>query len=230
MELTGANPDAIRMGNLLPWRLRRAWQPAALSGGMFALHHHFWQSRALRWVRMGWGNEGWSADTAYLEAVCNWAGQVKGPILECGSGLTTLLLGLIAGDQVTTLEHLPKWKNRVQQTAAKYSVPVNLFTAPLVDYGGFHWYSLPPLLPAGFELVICDGPPSATVGGRYGLLPVAGSLLAQNAVILMDDVERSDEQAIIARWKREFGVRSEEHATSEGAYAVVRLAKLPKSA
>ncbi len=148
---------------------------------MFAARHGFRNPCTLRWLRMGWGNEGWSADTSYLEAVCYWASRIRGPILECGSGLTTLLLGIIAPNRATTLEHLPEWKEHVQQAAAKHSIPVNLFTAPLADYGGFHWYSLSGLLTGDFELVICDGPPSRVIGGRYGLLPVASRLLSRNA-------------------------------------------------
>jgi hypothetical protein len=109
--------------------------------------------------------------------------------------------------------------------AADYSIPINVLTAPLIDYGGFHWYSFPDSLPEPIELVVCDGPPSATVGGRYGLLPIAGDLLTPKTVILMDDVERSDEQAIIARWNREFGAHCEEHHTPRGAYAEVSLRK-----
>ena len=192
---------------------------------MFAVRHGFRNPRTLGWLRMGWGNEGWSADTSYLEAVCYWASRIRGPILECGSGLTTLLLGIIAPDQVTTLEHLPKWKEHVQGAARKRSIRVNVSSAPLVDYGEFHWYSLPESLHGNFELVVCDGPPSGVVGGRYGLLPVAKSLLSRNAVIVMDDVERSDEQAIIERWNCEFGVQCEQHHTPNGTYAVVRVAK-----
>jgi Methyltransferase domain len=172
---------------------------------------------------MGWANEGWSADAFYLEAVCQWASRVRGPILECGSGLTTLLLGIFAPSQVTTLEHMPEWKKHVEHAAMEHCIPVNVLTAPLLDYGGFHWYALPESLPRGFELVICDGPPSVTKGGRYGLFPTASGLLSRNAVILMDDVERSDEQAIITRWKRECGAHCQEYRTPNGTYAEVRL-------
>jgi hypothetical protein len=209
----------------MPWRLRRALQPVAFSGGLFAFRHGVRNPRIFRWLRLGWGNEGYSADTSYLEAVCDWASRVHGPILECGSGLTTLLLGIIACERVTTLEHMPDWKEHVQQAALERSIPVNVLTAPLVDYGGFHWYSLPRSLPKDIELVICDGPPGETIGGRYGLLAIVRSLLSPNAVILMDDTERSGEQVIIERWKREFGIRCKECGTPSGTYAEVRLEK-----
>jgi hypothetical protein len=118
---------------------------------------------------------------------------------------------------------MPAWKDHVQKVASDYSIPVNVFAAPLVDYGGFQWYSLPESLPGNFELVICDGPPGGVIGGRYGLLPVAKNLLSRSAVILMDDVERSDEKAIIERWKTEFGIRCEEKGSSTGTYAKLML-------
>jgi hypothetical protein len=192
---------------------------------MVAFRHGSRNSRTFRWLRSGWGNEGWSADTGYLEAVCRWASFIRGPILECGSGLTTILLGIVAPGRVTTLEHMPEWTKHVQQSAAKQSAAVNIATAPLIDYGGFHWYSLPTSMTGNYELVICDGPPSMTVGGRYGLLPIAKDLLSQNAVILLDDVERPDEQLVIERWKREFGIQCKEIRTHNGTNAELRLEK-----
>src|SRR5436853_7521373 len=44
----------------------------------------------------GWGNEGWCGHNEYLAACIEGALTTRGPILECGSGLTTLLLGIIA--------------------------------------------------------------------------------------------------------------------------------------
>ena len=43
----------------------------------------------------GWGNS-WSAQHEYLAACLEAALQSEGPILECGSGLSTVLLGAIA--------------------------------------------------------------------------------------------------------------------------------------
>jgi hypothetical protein len=129
----------------------------------------------------------------------------------------------VAPRRVTTLEHLPEWKEHVERVARQRSIPVNIADAPLVDYGGFHWYSLPHGLVRDYELVICDGPPGATIGGRYGLVPAARHLLSCSAVILMDDVERPEEQAVLERWKRESGAICAEHAAPNGRYAEVRL-------
>ena len=50
-------------------------------------------------LQAGWGNESFTARTDYLEEVATSAINTGGPILECGSGLTTILLGCLAGRQ-----------------------------------------------------------------------------------------------------------------------------------
>ena len=44
----------------------------------------------------GWGNEAMSAREEFLEALYHHAWLTSGPILECGAGLSTHLLGLVA--------------------------------------------------------------------------------------------------------------------------------------
>jgi hypothetical protein len=212
---------------MIPWRLRHALEPAALSAGVFAFRRGLRDALTCRLLNMGWKNEGFSADTAYLQTVCEWALRIPGPILECGSGLTTILLGMIAQGRVTSLEHLPEWKERVERTAVEYAIPVDVLATPLVDYGSFDWYSVKELSGKAYELIICDGPPSKTKGGRYGLFPAARHLFAPNAVILMDDVECPAHQATIERWKSEFGIRSQEHKTEVGVYATLHVDHSP---
>ena len=84
--------------------------------------HGLRNPRTLAWLRQGWGNEGYSADTSYLEAIRHWASRVHGPILECGSGLTTLLLGIVARDQVTTLEQTSISRNATFRSLSTASI------------------------------------------------------------------------------------------------------------
>src|SRR5690349_13863763 len=61
----------------------------------------------------GWGNEGYAANLEYLEAVAQFALKAQGAILECGSGATTILMGVLCGKrnvQVWTLEHADEWR------------------------------------------------------------------------------------------------------------------------
>lgn len=45
--------------------------------------------------RRAWGNESFSADMAYLSEIVSRVERSTAPILECGSGVTTLVAALI---------------------------------------------------------------------------------------------------------------------------------------
>jgi hypothetical protein len=173
----------------------------------------------------GWSNDGFAADLDYLEEVARRAATVEGPVLECGSGLTTLLVGLLAGRrgfEAWSLEHHPEWHARVGAALEEHNVPrAHLALAPLKSYGEFSWYD-PPLaeMPDAFSLVVCDGPPSVTPGGRYGLLPVMRGRLPAGALVLLDDANRPEEQEALRRWSGEYGLTFEMCETGEGAYAL----------
>ena len=156
----------------------------------------------------GWGNEGFSAEDNFLTEAVRQAARASGPILECGSGLSTLLA--IATKKratpVISLEHYAEWANRVRGWMPPTDGRATVHDTPLRNYGDFDWYS-PDLdaLPRTFSLVICDGPPGDTRGGRYGLVPVMRERLAPGCVILLDDANREAERETAVRWARELG-------------------------
>lgn len=169
----------------------------------------------LRDLISGWDNLSYSAHDEYLTScIFNSLIHSTSPILECGSGLTTILIGIIADQSYNTiwsLEDSEVWGNRVRVILDAFNInSVHLLVKPLKDYGSFFWYD-PPLnsMPERFGLVICDGPPGNTIGGRYGLLPVMRSRLANGTLILLDDASRPDEQIIMDRWKQEFKIKAE---------------------
>lgn len=156
----------------------------------------------------GWGNEEWSALDEYLVACLAHAQKADGPILECGSGLSTILVGVIAqrrGLQHWALEHTPAWADKVRNALKHYRIDaVLLCLTRLKEYGEFCWYDAPlSSMPERFALVICDGPPGGTRGGRYGLVPVMRERLAPGCVVLLDDARREQERAIARRWEAE---------------------------
>lgn len=162
----------------------------------------------------GWGNEGWSAREEFLVAALRHALCTKGNILECGTGLSTLLLGIIAqqnGRCLWSLEHSRPWGRKVRDELRTYRIDsVNMFVKPMKDYGEYTWYDAPlDKLPGNISLVVCDGPPGSTPGGRYGLVPVMKRRLAPGAVILLKDGIREGEQAIASRWVEETGADGE---------------------
>jgi len=212
-----------KIGAALPWRLRR-----------YGRAHHrryiFWRamrkflrdpqlsinerSSVLSDLIYGWGNEDWSALEEYLQGCLKYAQHADGPILECGTGLSTILLGAISqqrGNLVWSLEHQPLWGKKVAGVLERYGISsARLCISPLKDYGAFSWYDPPlGLMPDAFSMVVCDGPPGDTKGGRSGLLSVMRSRLKPGAAILLDDASRENEKIIAARWASELNTNYE---------------------
>jgi hypothetical protein len=164
---------------------------------------------------LGWNNINYSAHDEYLRScIYNSLKLNKSPILECGSGLTTILVGITlgrTGNTLWSLENSETWGERVRNILKKFNISsVNLNVKPLKDYGGYYWYD-PPLdsMPDKFGLVICDGPPGNTIGGRYGLIPVMRARLTKGTLILLDDASRPDEQRITESWKQALNAKVE---------------------
>jgi hypothetical protein len=173
----------------------------------------------------GWGNKDYAARPTYLDAVAAAALAQPGPVLECGSGLTTLVLATIAersGSAVWSLEHERDWYVNVRSALDRQRLSADLLCTPLRSYGDFDWYDVDPAELPMFGLVICDGPPESTRGGRYGLLPVLGERLAPGCTILLDDAGRSGERAALAQWSSEAKVDVEVRGGAD-PYAIVRL-------
>jgi hypothetical protein len=179
---------------------------------------------------VGWGNEGYSANLDYLEEVARRSVETKGPILECGSGVTTILLGILSSrrkTEVWSLEHSSQWESRVTETLVTNGISgVHVCAASLLEYDGFAWYDAPlSKMPSEFTLVICDGPPGTTKGGRYGLLPVMGDLLPPGTTVLLDDAGRPGEIELIERWKTEFQFETERVKSPGGEFAIMQRRK-----
>jgi hypothetical protein len=174
-----------------------------------------------------WDNDGFTADVEYLQKVCEFAAATPGPVLECGSGLTTVLLSILAGQRgvnICALEHIADWRNRQQKILQNSPSPgTRVELCRLIPYEGFDWYELPREFPDQFRLVICDGPPGNTRGGRYGFFPVCGRRLSADCTILLDDAERSEERSVVHRWSNEFGAIAKMVETGHGAFAEIRL-------
>jgi predicted O-methyltransferase YrrM len=194
--------------------LRQAYQRVELDRAMrrfiadpsAALRPH---SDLLRRLIDGWANPGWSAKEEYLRHCIAHALQTRGAILECGSGLSTLLIAAVAKQRELpywALEHSSEWSDRVRQHLVRHELhaAVHVWVGGLREYSGFAWYD-PPLrsMPEHFSLVICDGPPADTRGGRYGLVPVMRSKLAAGSVILVDDAIRERDRAVALQWQSE---------------------------
>ncbi|MBK8502222.1 MAG: class I SAM-dependent methyltransferase [Saprospiraceae bacterium] len=159
--------------------------------------------RILDRIIYGWGNQGWSAKNTYLRTCIDYAWKTQDAILECGSGLTTIILGIVAkkrGIKMISLEHNAVWHKKVGGHLEKYQLYNELLKAPLKDFGEYEWYDIEHIeLPAKFGLVICDGPPATTKGGRLGLMPLVRHSFTEGTVILLDDMVRNSEKETVLK-------------------------------
>jgi predicted O-methyltransferase YrrM len=183
--------------------------------------------RMLTDLLTGWSNEGYAANLEYFEEVARIAVASEGPILECGSGATTILLGLLCGQrgkEVWSLEHSAEWQKRVNDVLQRHGISgVRVCFSPLVQKGEFDWYDAPVAeMPNQFSLVVCDGPPGMTKGGRYGLLPLLGHRLPKGSIILLDDAFRSGEAELIKKWESEVGFATKLVEKGDRGFAIMR--------
>jgi predicted O-methyltransferase YrrM len=162
-------------------------------------------------LSVAWGNQSFAAGPEYLAAVWREAAVLRGGnVLECGCGLSTLVLAALGRKRrltIWSLEHDEEWAARTRRALRLAAVGsrARLRACELRSYGEYDWYALPEDLPDRFALVVCDGPPGDTRGGRVGLLPVAGDRLQPGCRVLLDDAAREGEQAVLREWARTYG-------------------------
>jgi hypothetical protein len=164
--------------------------------------------RLLARLIFAWGNFGYSASLRYLQQVDRLFRISQGAVLECGSGVSTLLTGLLAEKYdryAWAFENHGSWCAHIREVVSGLELSrLTITHTPLRNYGDYDWYDLPVHpLPRDFGLVICDGPPGTIQGGRYGLIPVMGDYLRSDCRILLDDTHRRNEKELIRRWAGE---------------------------
>jgi tetratricopeptide (TPR) repeat protein len=174
-----------------------------------------------------WGNPIWSAGPEYLQACVLHLCNCQGPVLECGSGLTTIVAGALAQDkglEYFALEHDSRWAKKVAAFCGSLGIEsVKVLEAPLRRYErGFFWYEAPfEEMPDRFSLIICDGPPGSVPGGRYGLVPVMRGKLRKGCVILLDDAHREGEQRIARMWEKELPATLEQKGSERPYFELI---------
>lgn len=166
-------------------------------------------------IRSGWTNTGWAADAGYLREVAARVWRRPGPVLDCGSGLSTVILAAVAsrhGATVWSLEQDRSWCEYMKRMLDALRIDnVVLWHAPLRSYGGYLWFDLGSReLPPHFPTVACDGPavrrragtPEEVAAWRSGVVPVLHDRGVTFDEIVLDDFEDARCPALIERWNR----------------------------
>jgi predicted O-methyltransferase YrrM len=172
-----------------------------------------------------WANGSWAASPDYLSEAMSRAYRGRGPILECGSGLSTILVAAVTrgtGRPVLSLENSDVWARRVSaELAACGFSHAQVALSPLRSVNGYDWYDAVGSLPKAITLVLCDGPPGTTRGGRSGLVPECWDCLAPDVVILLDDAARAGEVAIVGSWTRDYPLAVRLVESGRNPYAIL---------
>lgn len=134
-------------------------------------------------------------------------------IVECGSGASTLYLAealrrLGQQSSLIALEHDAEFAMQTRQALERAGLSdiaevrhAALEPLQVGDWSG-KWYDLNALEGlSDIGLLLVDGPPEGTGDlARFPAIPLIQAKLASNAVIVLDDARRDDEQMIVERW------------------------------
>jgi len=175
-----------------------------------------------KFLYIEWGNN-FALPPDFAEALLSAACEVSGPILEIGSGLTTLLLA-VSGNPVHSIEQDLAWLLRVKAAAKQLRLSnIELTYSPLMpEENDEAWYSeVPKIVPS---LVFCDGPQQRWRRGRIFQameIPASASFIA-------DDASNPTWLADIQKWAAGQGRTVEVVGTDTRKLAIVapRLARL----
>lgn len=186
-----------RLGDF--WRKRAGLESPALFEALERLKGGDDSPEVFLALYEAWGNS-WAAKPDALAALYRLALKTPGAILETGSGLSTLVLGVAAqkaGRTVFALESALPWVRRVSRLVE--GLPVHVCHAPLKAQDGGDWYDLQGYaLPAAFGLVVCDGP-SRKEGNRAVLFSSLSEAL-QDALVFMDDADDPAQLQPLQAW------------------------------
>ena len=158
-------------------------------------------------------------------------------ILECGSGVSTLLTSYCLKDigegHVFSLEHDEKYTEISKGYLKNHGLEdkVTIIYAPLKEItlsgNQYIWYDTSFLQKLNkIDMMVIDGPPSSIHKMvRYPALPLLEKYLNENAVIFIDDGKRKEEKQIVKKWLKEFsGFDYRWHNTEKGTVVLMRKA------
>lgn len=129
-----------------------------------------------------WGNK-FAASTVMLAALAVLARESVRPILECGSGLSTLIMAAANPSiEIHVLENSPIFAEHLRIEAGKHGLTnIHIHSRPLKD----GWYDCETLPALEWALVVIDGPPRKDANR----LEILSRLDLSAATVVADDVQ-----------------------------------------
>lgn len=140
-------------------------------------------------------NNNYAADAGVLATLAGIARKCRGPIIETGSGLSSILMAAVTDEKVYSLEHAEHYAAQTLAWAQEAGIDnIGICYAPLLDY----WYDVEKFaLPNKFAFGFCDGPPRL-YGTRMRFFETFGH---RCSVILVDDIKADNNFArLVHEW------------------------------
>jgi predicted O-methyltransferase YrrM len=151
-------------------------------------------------------------------------------IVETGSGLTTLVaaycLEQVGIGRIVSLDHDAEFAAATRRLLEEHGLEAfaDVRYAPLTTTPAGRWYERSAWVDLKhIDLAIVDGPPSIPGPlARYPVIPLLGKLLSPDAVVLVDDADRSDEQVMVTGWVKEGLILEHPQIATEKGAAILR--------
>ncbi|RNC85563.1 MAG: class I SAM-dependent methyltransferase [Balneola sp.] len=179
---------------------------------------------------------GWAA---FPELINTILGEVKtlkpDYIIEIGSGSSTIITSYLLQEHgqgfIHSLDHDEFYGGKTKAQLAQHGLSdyAEIHFTPLVDQSvgsnKYTWYDLSAfkLEENSVQLLVVDGPPEKTQRhARYPALPLLEKYLDKNAVVILDDAGRKEEQESVQMWLKEFPGFEHEFIPTEKGISILR--------
>ncbi|WP_127478315.1 class I SAM-dependent methyltransferase [Sulfurivermis fontis] len=177
----------------------------------------------------------WSAAPDFLQLIVDHVLTDKPQtIVECGSGLTTLMLAracaLNGGGHVYSLENDADYAANTRSEISRYGL--NEYSAVLhapliprtIHERNYRWYDVSQLSVQDIDMLVIDGPPGfIQQHSRYPALPLLLEYMKDECTVFMDDAARPDEMEVVAMWQTQYRNTTHTYLALERGCAIVQI-------
>lgn len=155
---------------------------------------------------------GWAANHSLLYLITRCFAELPvRQVLELGAGQSSILLSqlndrLKRGAVITTVEHDRLWADRIQSQVSHRVLVTDLVPKTIEGHRIQHYGDTYFDASVRYDFVLVDGPPANRNDlalNRLGVIEVMGNL-AEDFVIIVDDVQRYGESALVNLLRQKF--------------------------
>lgn len=177
----------------------------------------------------------WSAGADFLQLIVDYCLQARPAlILECSSGLTSLVLArccqMNATGRVVSLEDGEEYAASTRSYIDRYGLGrySSVIHAPLrksvLDSIDYAWYATDEIPDGRVDMLVIDGPSGfIQKNSRYPALPLLYPRLADGCRVFLDDAARPDEQAIVAMWMAAYPAIEQDYVETARGCSVLTI-------